>query len=157
VPAQHWLMKSEPEVFSIDDLAQAPRQTTHWEGVRNYQARNSMRAMKRGDGVLFYHSNAEPPGIAGLAEIVREAYPDLSALDRKSDYFDPRATAEDARWSLVDLQWRETFTQVLPLEALRKHKALAQMVVLQKGSRLSVQPVTAAEWKAVVALARRGH
>lgn len=150
---QHWLVKSEPDAFSIEDLERAPAHTTSWEGVRNYQARNFLRAMKPGDGVLFYHSNASPTGVAGTAEVARAAYPDLAALDRKSTYFDPKATAEDPRWSVVDLTWRSTFREVLPLEQLRAAPGLASMTLLRKGNRLSVMPVTAGEWKAVLRLA----
>jgi predicted RNA-binding protein with PUA-like domain len=149
MPRRFWLMKSEPDVFSIADLANAPKQTTHWEGVRNYQARIYLREMKVGDGVVFYHSNAEPPGAAGLAEVAREAYPDLAALDRKSDYFDPKATKEDPRWSVVDVRWVATFPAVVPLEKLRATKALESMLLLRRGNRLSITPVTEAEWKAI--------
>lgn len=151
MPKQYWLVKSEPEVFSIGDLEKA--KTTSWEGVRNYQARNYLRAMKAGDGVLFYHSNAEPTGVAGLAEVAREAYPDATALDKKSDYFDPKATPADPRWSLVDLAWKATFKAVVTLDRLRAEPALAGMMLLRKGSRLSVTPVTPQEWKAICKLA----
>jgi predicted RNA-binding protein with PUA-like domain len=117
--------------------------------VRNYQARNWMRAMKRGDGVVFYHSNSDPMGAAGIAEVVREAYPDLSALNKKSDYYDRGATREDPRWSMVDIKWKATFDEVVPLEALRKAKALKKMVLLRPGNRFSVTPATAAEFKAI--------
>ena len=150
---QHWLVKTEPETFSIADLESAPRRTTAWEGVRNYQARNYLRAMRKGDLVLVYHSNAEPTGVAGTAEVASEAYPDKTALDRKSDAFDPKATPQDPRWSLVDLRWRSTFEAVVPLAKLRADKRLAAMTILQKGNRLSVTPVTAAEWKVVLSLA----
>ena len=150
---KYWLMKSEPEVYSIDDLERDG--TTFWEGVRNYTARIHLRAMKKGDLVLFYHSNAEPTGVAGLARVCREAYPDRFALDKKSDYFDPKATEEDPRWSMVDVQFVEKFPAVLPLELLRKQEALDGMELLRKGSRLSVQPVSAAHFKLVQKLAKK--
>lgn len=153
MPKRHWLMKSEPDVFSIADLEKA--KTTSWEGVRNYQARNHLREMQVGDEVLFYHSSAEPSGVAGLATVARAAYADLSALDKKSDYFDEKATKDDPRWSLVDVAWKATFPRVIPLDELRTMPALKDMLVLRKGNRLSVTPVTADEFKAVVALSKK--
>ena len=152
---QHWLIKSEPDVFSIDDLARARRQTTSWEGVRNYQARNFLRAMRQGDRALYYHSNATPSAVVGVVEIVRTAYPDPSAWDPKSDYHDPKASAANPVWSMVDVRLVETFPRAVPLEELRTVKALAGMELLRRGSRLSVQPVTAAEFRAIERLARR--
>ena len=150
---RYWLMKSEPDVFSIDDLARDTR--TAWEGVRNYQARNSMRDdMKLGDKVLFYHSNAEPSGVAGVAEIVREAYPDPHALDPKSDYHDPKATPATNVWVTVEIGFVERFPAVLPLAALKAEAALEGMEVIRKGSRLSVQPVSAAHFEKVAAMGR---
>ena len=146
----YWLLKSEPEVFSIEDLAKAPKRTTFWDGVRNYQARNTLRdSMKKGDLVFFYHSNAEPSGIAGIAEVVKEGYPDHTAFDENDDHFDPKSDKKNPTWYMVDVQYVQTFPNLLSLEDLRKISALKNMVLLQKGSRLSVQPVTAAEWKAV--------
>lgn len=152
---RYWLIKSEPDVFSIRDLARAPRKTTHWEGVRNYQARNFLRAMKQGDLALYYHSNAEPSAVAGIVEVVREAYPDATALDSTSDYHDPRATPDNPVWSMVDVRLAEIFPRELPLEELRHVKALKGMELLRRGSRLSVQPVTPAEFRAIRALAGR--
>jgi predicted RNA-binding protein with PUA-like domain len=150
---RYWLMKSEPEVYSIADLRRDGR--TAWEGVRNYQARNSMRDdMKVGDKVLFYHSNAEPPGVAGIAEVVRAAYPDPHALDPKSDYFDPKATPANPIWVTVDLGFVEAFPAVVPLPTLKAEPALAGMEVIRKGSRLSVQPVDPAHFAKVVELGR---
>ncbi len=149
----YWLVKSEPESFSIDDLAKAPKKTTFWNGVRNYQARNTLRdGMKLGDQVLFYHSNAAPPCIVGLAKVVKEGYQDFTALDPKSDYYDPKETEESPRWFMVDLQFVKKFKQPLGLDQLRKVKALGKMELLRKGSRLSVQPVTKAEFEAVLEL-----
>lgn len=151
----HWLLKSEPDAFSIDDLAAAPNKTTCWDGVRNYQARNTMRDdMKKGDLVFYYHSNAKPTGIAGIAKVVREAYPDHTAFDAKSKYFDAKSSPEDPRWFMVDIKLVRKFKRLIPLEELRDIKALKDMALLQKGSRLSVQPVTAREWDAIVALTK---
>ena len=151
----HWLIKSEPDVFSIHDLARAKARTTHWEGVRNYQARNFLRAMKQGDLALYYHSNAEPSAVAGIVEVVREAYPDATAQDPKSDYHDPKASAENPVWSMVDVRLVEIFPRELPLEELRTVKALAGMELLRRGSRLSVQPVTAAQFRTIRTLASK--
>jgi predicted RNA-binding protein with PUA-like domain len=151
-----WLMKSEPEVFSFADLLKAPKRTTGWEGVRNYQARNYMRdGMRVGDLVLFYHSNAEPSGVAGIAEVARAAYPDPAQFDRKSEYFDPKATREAPIWMQVDLRAVEAFPRVVTLEMLKADPALAGMEVTRKGSRLSVQLVSRPHFDRVVALARR--
>jgi predicted RNA-binding protein with PUA-like domain len=148
-----WLIKSEPETFSIQDLAQAPKQTTSWEGVRNYQARNFLRAMKRGDLAIYYHSNAAPPAAVGVATIVREAYPDPTAWDPESDYHDPKASPENPLWSMVDVKLVEIFPRPIPLEELRGVKALAGMELLRRGSRLSVTPVTLAEFRTIEKLA----
>lgn len=152
---QYWLVKSEPDVFSVQDLANAPGQTTCWDGVRNYQARNFMRdGMKLGDRVLFYHSNADPPCVAGVASVVREAYPDHTAWDKKGDHFDPKASPENPIWQMVDLKLEEIFPRPLSLDELRAIPALAGMELLRRGSRLSVQPVTKAEFAAIAKLAR---
>lgn len=149
-----WLMKSEPEVFSIDDLAREGE--TFWEGVRNYQARNFMRdTMEVGDRVLYYHSNADPTGVAGLARVSRTGYPDPSARDPKSDYFDPKASDEDPRWYMVDVAFVERFPRVVTLDELRATPGLEKMLVINK-SRLSVQPVTEEEYEIVVRLGREG-
>jgi predicted RNA-binding protein with PUA-like domain len=145
-----WLMKSEPSVFSIDDLARAPNQTTSWDGVRNYQARNLLRdEIKLGDGVLFYHSSADPPAAVGTATIARAAYPDPSQWDPKSDYHDPDSAKDAPRWFVVDVKLDKKFPRAVTLPELRANPDLEGMVLLRKGSRLSVQPVTAAEWKTV--------
>lgn len=152
---RYWLFKSEPESFSIDDLARAPRQTTFWNGVRNYQARNLLRdEVQVGDGVIFYHSNATPPAAAGLAEVVKAGYPDKTQFDPRSDYYDAAATPDAPRWFMVDIRFTEKFARPLPLDELRALPPLGDMVLLRRGSRLSVQPVTPAEWKAIVALGR---
>jgi predicted RNA-binding protein with PUA-like domain len=150
---RHWLIKSEPGTFSIQDLARAPGKTTCWEGVRNYQARNFLRAMAVGDLAIFYHSNAAPPAAVGVAKVVRAAYPDPSAWDPKSPYRDPKASPANAVWSMVDVQLVAVFPRPLPLEELRGVKALAGMELLRRGSRLSVTPVTAAEFRALEKLA----
>lgn len=154
---RYWLLKSEPSTFSIDDLAAAPKKTTFWNGVRNYQARNLLRDdMKPGDGVLFYHSSVDPPAVAGLAEVTRGGYPDATQFDPDSDYYDPDSTAEAPRWFMVDIRFKEKFKRPVPLDELRASPALGEMVLLKRGSRLSVQPVTAGEWNAIVTLGRRG-
>ncbi|MGI9038299.1 MAG: EVE domain-containing protein [Gemmatimonadota bacterium] len=144
-----WLMKSEPETYSIDDLCRDGK--THWDGVRNYQARNLMREMKQGDRVLFYHSSAKPPGVAGLAEVVREAYPDPSARDPESHYYDPKASDEDPRWYMVDIGFVARLREFVPLADLRDAPGLEDMVVTKR-SRLSVQPVEPAEYAVVCRL-----
>ncbi|RZT41288.1 EVE domain-containing protein [Cupriavidus agavae] len=142
---QYWLMKSEPDEASIDDLAE--KGTLPWTGVRNYQARNFMRdQMRIGDGVLFYHSSCPEPGIAGLAEVCSQPYPDPTQFDPESDYFDKASKPEDPRWSLVDVRFVGK-SALIALPALREHEALADMVVLRRGNRLSITPVTAAEWR----------
>jgi len=144
----YWLMKSEPDEASILDLQRAG--TLPWTGVRNYQARNFMRdAMRIGDGVLFYHSSCAEPGIAGLAEVASAAYPDATQFDPASPYFDAKSQADAPRWLHVDVRWRET-TPLLSLKAMREAPELATMQVLQRGSRLSITPVTPAEWQAVL-------
>ena len=146
---RYWLMKSEPDEFSIDDLVAAPRRTTPWFGVRNYQARNFMRdAMRPGDRAFFYHSSCPQPGIAGVVEVASEAYPDASQFDRRSPYHDPKATPAAPRWFNVDVRLVKK-TRFVPLAVLRAEPALAGMLVLRKANRLSITPVTAAEWRCV--------
>lgn len=148
----YWLMKSEPAECGIDDLARAPRQTVPWVGVRNYQARNFMRdAMQPGDGVLFYHSSCPEPGVAGLAEVAGTAYPDATQFDPASPYFDPKSDPASPRWLHVDVKLVRK-TRLLSLREMREAPALASMVVLKPGNRLSITPVTPAEWQAVLAL-----
>ena len=144
---RYWLMKSEPDEASIDDLANASSRTLPWTGVRNYQARNFMRdTMQLGDGVLFYHSSCPEPDIAGIARVVSRAYPDPTQFDPKSVYFDPKSTRESPRWMLVDVEFVKK-TPLISLAELRKHPQLADMRVLAKGNRLSITPVTEAEWR----------
>jgi len=143
----YWLMKSEPDEISIDDLAGFPKQTVAWFGVRNYQARNFMRDdMKIGDDVLFYHSSCPEPGIAGLAKVASNAYPDEPQFDKKSKYYEPAATRENPRWFNVDVKFAKK-TRLISLPELREHPELEGMRILQRGNRLSITPVTAAEWK----------
>lgn len=147
---QYWLMKSEPDVFSLADLKNRPGQQEPWDGVRNYQARNFMRdAMQVGDVVLFYHSNTNPPGIVGLAEVATEPYPDPTAFEKKSKYYDAKSDPDNPRWILVDVRYCSTFAQMVSLEAMKAMPALAEMRVLQRGNRLSITPVTKAEFEAI--------
>jgi len=142
---KYWLMKSEPDVFSIDHLKS--KKKSGWDGVRNYQARNFMRdEMKKGDMVLFYHSSCEEPGIAGLAKISKESHPDPTQFDKKSDYFDPKATIENPRWFMVEVEFVEKFDIVISLTKIKSLKELSNMPLVQKGSRLSINPVTEAEF-----------
>jgi len=148
---RHWLIKSEPDVFGIDHLEQAGREP--WSGVRNYQARNFMwKDMRPGDLALFYHSNATPPGVAGIARVAGEPYPDPTQFDSKSEYHDPKATKENPRWWLVDFEFVGKFPKFVPLEQMKQDAALEGMVVLQKGTRLSITPVEAPHYKRVCKL-----
>jgi predicted RNA-binding protein with PUA-like domain len=150
-----WLMKSEPDVFSIDDLKNAKNQTTYWDGVRNYQARNYIRdEMKVGDKVIFYHSNSEPPGAAGICEVVKEAYPDFTAFDPENPHFDPKSKKDNPAWMMVDVKFVEKFPRLVPISELRENKKLAKMQLLQRGNRLSVMPVSGEEFKVIVNLGR---
>ncbi len=156
-PLKTWLMKTEPSVFSLQDLKECPNQTAEWEGVRNYQARNLMRdEMKVGDRVLFYHSATKVPAIMGTAVVVREAYPDDTAWSPESKYFDPKSSPENPRWVMVDIRFEQEFSLPLPLAELRENSALEDMMLLRKGMRLSIQPVTRQEFEAVLSMARAG-
>ncbi|MBW0236680.1 MULTISPECIES: EVE domain-containing protein [Pseudomonas] len=146
----YWLMKSEPDEFSIKDLQKIGE--ARWDGVRNYQARNFIRAMAEGDAFFFYHSSCPEPGIAGIGRIVRAAYPDPSALDPESHYFDPKASVEKNPWSALQVAHVQTFPKVIKLDYLKQQSALADMPLVQKGSRLSVMPVTDDQWAAVLGL-----
>lgn len=150
---RYWLMKSEPSAFSFNDLLKAPRKTDHWDGVRNYLARNTMREMNKGDRVLFYHSSTTPPHVAGIAEIAREAYPDHTAFDAKSKYHDPKSSPDNPRWFMVDVRAIEKLPAPVPLADLKANPKLAKMLVVQRGQRLSVQPVTPAEYTEVLRMA----
>jgi predicted RNA-binding protein with PUA-like domain len=153
---RYWLLKSEPEAFSIDDLARAKKQTTRWDGVRNYQARNFLRDdLAIGDGVLFYHSNADPPAVVGTARVVRAGYPDPTQFDTGDSHHDPASAMDDPRWFAVDIAFDTKFARPVTLPELRADPALADMILLRKGSRLSVQPVSAAEWKRIAKLGAR--
>jgi len=147
---QYWLMKSEPDVYSIDDLERDG--STNWEGVRNYSARNNMRKMTVGDLVLYYHSNAKPPGVVGVARVIKDAYADPHQWDRNSKYFDAKSTRDDPRWSMVDVEFVEKLPALVPLDTLKTTKGLETMVVTKRG-RLSVQPVTEKEFAIVKRLA----
>ncbi|AAY95162.1 EVE domain-containing protein [Pseudomonas protegens] len=146
----YWLMKSEPDELSIQGLQQLGQ--ARWDGVRNYQARNFLRAMAVGDEFFFYHSSCPEPGIAGIGRIIKAAYPDPTALEPDSVYFDPKSSAEKNAWSAIDVAHVETFNKVLRLDYLKQQAALAEMPLVHKGSRLSVMPVTAEQWAAVLAL-----
>ena len=149
---RHWLFKSEPETFSIDDLRRDGR--TEWSGVRSFQARNIMREMRIGDLGFFYHSNAKPPGIVGICEVVAEAHPDSTQFDPKSEYYDRTSKRTDPKWWCVDVAFVEALPRMVSLEELRGIHDLAYMPLLQRGQRLSVQPVTDDEWNRIVALAK---
>jgi len=148
----YWLMKSEPGTYAIDDLERAG--TDSWDGVRNYQARNHLRAMRRGDQALFYHSSCPAPGVVGIMEIVREAYPDPTALDPQSPYHDPRSTPEAPRWSAVDVRFVRRLRRLIPLAELKTQPALADLPLVRRGNRLSVMPLTREQWQAILALER---
>ena len=153
----YWLMKSEPDVFGIDDLAKSPRKTTHWDGVRNFQARNFMRdQMRRGDLAFFYHSSCDQPGVAGIVEIVREGYPDHTAFDRSDQHFDPDSDPAAPRWYMVDVRLKRKFRHTIALATLREHEqhALKGLALLKRGQRLSITPVSAAHWKFILDLAQ---
>jgi predicted RNA-binding protein with PUA-like domain len=146
----YWLMKTEPDEFSIDDLK--TRKTEPWSGVRNYQARNFIREMKAGDGVLFYHSSCEVPGVAGIASVVASAYPDPTQFDPKSDYFDAKSTRTEPRWSLVDVRYKRKLARTITLTELKERRELADFALLRPGNRLSVLPVTKAQWDFILSL-----
>ena len=151
----HWLLKSEPDSFSIDALAKAPKQTTAWDGVRNFQARNMLRdSMKAGDQAFFYHSSCDVPGIAGIVAIVKEGYPDKTAFDPKDHHYDPDSKPEEPRWFVVDVKFVRKLKRVITLDELRQHaaKQLKEFVLLRRGNRLSIMPVSKKDWDFVLAL-----
>jgi predicted RNA-binding protein with PUA-like domain len=149
----YWLFKSEPTTFSIDDLIKSSHQTTHWEGVRNYQVRNMLRDdIKVGDHVFFYHSNCTPPGIVGTMRIVKAGYPDASAWDKKSKYFDAKSSPEKPIWYEVDVCFVKKFKNIISLDEIKKHTDLKNMLINRKGNRLSITPVAVEEWKTILTL-----
>jgi predicted RNA-binding protein with PUA-like domain len=151
----YWLMKTEPGSFSVDDLAAAPRRTTAWDGVRNYQARNMLRdQMKRGDQAFLYYSSTEVPGIVAILQVTRQGYPDVTAFDRKDHHYDPDSDRQKPRWYVVDVQLKRRLARIITLDELRAHasKELKGMVLLRPGNRLSVTPVEAAQWKFILSL-----
>lgn len=152
---RYWLLKSEPDVFSLDDLAAAPKQTTGWDGVRNYQVRNSMRDdMKVGDQAFFYYSSCATPGIAGIVTINSAAYPDPTQFDRKHEHYDAASKADNPRWLMFDVKLQRKLKRIITLEELRRHekRELKQLLVLKRGNRLSITPVDAAEWRFIIGL-----
>lgn len=150
---RHWLMKSEPEAFSIDDLEKRPGQTEPWDGVRNYQARNMMRdEMKIGDLIFFYHSNCQEPGIVGIAAVVREAYPDFTAFDPDHKHFDPKSKVDAPSWFMVDVGFIRKLKRTISLQELKQHLELADLALVRRGNRLSVMPVTAQQWDFILRL-----
>ncbi len=152
--ANYWLMKSEPDAFSIDDLAASPDQQEHWDGVRNYQARNFMRdQMKVGDLVLFYHSSCKIPGVAGIARVCKASYPDHTCWDPESRYYDPKSSQENPRWFMVDIEFVEKFNTVVPLTELKNHPGLDDFALVKKGSRLSIMPVATSEFEIITGMA----
>ncbi|GGZ50974.1 EVE domain-containing protein [Paraglaciecola chathamensis] len=152
---QYWLFKTEPDAFSIDDLAARPNQTEHWDGIRNYQARNFLRdQVKQGDKVFIYHSSCKEVGIAGLAEVVKEAYPDHTQFDPESHYYDPKSSPENPRWVMVDVTFIEKFPDVLALKKIKTMPEISEVGLVKKGHRLSIMPVNEQEFSALLAAAR---
>ncbi len=152
---RHWLLKTEPEAFSFDDLLRAPRSTAGWDGVRNYQARNFLRdEMKKGDLVLIHHSSADPPAVVGVAEVVREGYPDPTQFERGHHHYDPGSTREAPRWFQVDVRAVKKFPRPVPLSEIRSAPALKDMLLIKRGMRLSVQPVTEEQYEAILKMAK---
>lgn len=152
---KYWLIKSEPEVFSIDDLAKAKNQTTYWDGVRNYQARNFIRdEMKIGDKVIFYHSNSEPPGAAGICEIVKEGYPDFTAFDPDDLHYDPKSKKDSPTWIMVDVKFIKKIDKLVSISLIRENKKLQKIQLLQRGNRLSVMPLTRTEFDELVKMGK---
>lgn len=149
----YWLFKSEPDVFGIDHLTKMPKRTEHWDGVRNYQARNMMRdGMRRGDLAFFYHSNCAEPGIVGIVEIVRGGYPDFTAFDPDSKYFDPKSDPDNPRWYMVDVRFKRRLERTVTLAELKEHPELEGMPLVRKGNRLSVMPVAPEHWEFILGL-----
>lgn len=150
---QYWLIKSEPDVFGIDHLRKMPKQTEHWDGVRNYQARNMLRdQMQVGDRVFFYHSNCDEPGIVGIAKIVRAGYPDHTAQNPDSKYYDPKSDTDNPRWYMVDVKFERKLKRTISLNELKADAELADMALVRRGNRLSIMPVTAEQWEYILSL-----
>jgi len=150
---KYWLLKSEPEVFGIENLKNLPNATEHWDGVRNYQARNFMRdEMRCDDQAFFYHSNCKVPGIVGIVEIVREAYPDFTAFDPDSAYYDPKSSHDKPRWFMVDVRFKREFSRTISLNELKEYAELQEMPLLRRGNRLSVMPVASDQWHFILSL-----
>ena len=150
---QYWLMKSEPDAFGIDDLQRRPQQTEHWDGVRNYQARNMMRdAMKIGDQVFFYHSNCAEPGIVGIAQVARESYPDFTAFDPEDKHFDPKSHPDKPTWYMVDVKFVRKLARTISLKELKLQPALGDLALLRRGNRLSIMPVSEQQWQFILGL-----
>lgn len=149
----YWLMKTEPNAYSIDDLARQPKKTDHWDGVRNYQVRNMMRDdMQPKDLAFFYHSSCKIPGIVGIVEIVKKGYPDFTAWDPDEDHYDPKSTPDDPRWYMVDVKLKEKFKDIITLADLKKHPKLSELLILKKGNRLSITPIQKKEWNTIIQL-----
>lgn len=149
----YWLMKSEPSTFSIDDLIDKPEQTEHWDGVRNYQARNMMRDdMKIGDRVFFYHSNCDVPGIVGIMEVVKESYPDFTAFDPDDPHFDPKSNPNDPRWFMVNVKFVRKFSRTISLQELKDKEELTELALVRRGNRLSIMPITEQQWNFILDL-----
>lgn len=152
----YWLMKSEPDVFGIEHLKALPNKTDHWDGVRNYQARNMMRdEMKKGDKVFFYHSNCKPPAIVGIMEVVKEGYVDHTAFDPDQKYYDPKSNPDNPRWYMVDVKHVRDLKREIPLDELKQYTELADMKLVQKGNRLSIMPVTKEEWDFILSIEKQ--
>lgn len=152
----YWLMKSEPDVFGIDHLKAMPGKTDHWDGVRNYQARNMMRdEMKKGDLVFFYHSNCDEPGIVGIMKVVREGYPDHTAFDPECKYYDPKSDPDKPRWYMVDVKYQRTLKRVITLAELKGYRTLEDCPLVRKGNRLSIMPITGKQWDFILGLETR--
>lgn len=153
---KYWLMKSEPDVFGIEHLKALPNKTDHWDGVRNYQARNMMRdEMKKGDKVFFYHSNCKPPAIVGIMEVVKEGYVDHTAFDPDQKYYDPKSNPDKPRWYMVDVKHVRDLKREIPLDELKQYPELADMKLVQKGNRLSIMPVTKEEWDFILSIEKQ--
>jgi len=150
---KYWLMKSEPDAFSINDLQQRPNQTEHWDGVRNYQARNMMRdEMKTGDQIFFYHSNCKLPGIVGIAEVARESYPDFTAFDPDDKHFDPKSNPDKPTWFMVDVRFKRELKRTISLQELKQKPELSELALIRRGNRLSIMPITEQQWSDILKL-----